>query len=124
MPSRRTSRVNEQIRDEISDLIRNSLSDPRLAEIVSVTEVDVTPDFRSARVYVSTFGDEEAKKSTLVALEAASSFLRRELKPRLNMRAIPMLTFIRDDSLESGMRLSELIKEANTDLQGPERAEA
>ena len=113
MPSRRNSRVNEQIREEISDIIRSQLRDPRLGEIVSVTEVDTTPDFRSARVYISTLGDETQKRQTIEALEAASGFLRRELKPRLNMRAIPMLTFVRDDSLESGQRLTELIKEAS-----------
>ena len=113
MPSRRTSRVNEQIREEISELLRG-LHDPRLAEIVSVTDVEITADLRSARIYVSAFGDETVKKQTLEALEAASSHIRRELKPRLSMRTIPMLTFVRDDSIEEGMRLSQLITEANT----------
>ena len=112
MPSRRTSRVNEQLREEISDLIRNELKDPRLGGLVSITEVEVTPDFRSARVFVSTFGDDTEKIQTVEALEAASGFIRRELKPRLSLRAIPMLTFVRDDSLESGQRLTQLIREA------------
>lgn len=118
MPSRRNSRVNEQIREEISDLIRNELRDPRLGEIISITEVDTTPDFSSARVYVSTLGDETQKRQTIEALEAASGFIRRGLRPRLNMRMIPILAFVRDDTLESGQRLTELIKEA-TPPPGP-----
>lgn len=119
MVSRRTSRVNEQLREEISALLRQ-LRDPRLAEIVSITEVQTTPDYRSARVFVSTLGEELEKAQTIEALEKASGFIRRELKPRLNMRAIPILTFVRDDSLESGQRLTELIKEA---APGPEEKE-
>jgi len=111
MVSRRASRVNQQLREEISALLRQ-LRDPRLAEIVSITEVQTTPDYHSARVFVSTLGEEIEKVQTIEALEKAAGFIRRELKPRLNMRATPMLTFVRDDSLERGQQLSELIKEA------------
>ena len=123
MPSRRSSRVNDQIRQEVSDLIRTSLRDPRVDEFVSITQVDVAQDLRTAKVYVSTLGDEDTRRRTLDGLEAASHFLRRELKPRLNIRSIPMLTFVRDSSIEEGMRLFELIKEANAALPQPDRTE-
>lgn len=112
MSGRRTSRLNDQIRDEVSDLIRRELRDPRLAEIVSITEVETAPDLASARVYVSVMGEEEEKARTLEALESASSFLRRELKRRLFVKSIPVLIFKRDDSIERGARLTALIHEA------------
>lgn len=112
MPTRRTIRINEFIREELSDLIRR-LRDPRMAEVVSITEVAISADMRSARVYVSTFGGEEEKVKTMAALEAAAGFLRRELKPRLTMKTIPTLHFVRDDSIEGGARLLSIINEVN-----------
>ncbi len=112
MPTaRRASRINELIREELSDLIRRQLRDPRIAEVVSITQVAISADLRSAKVYVSTFGEEEAKVKTLKALETAAGFLRRELKPRLAMKTIPTLQFVRDDSIENGARLLSIMNE-------------
>ena len=109
MPTRRTNRVNDLLREELSDLIQRQVKDPRLAVIVSITEVVTSPDFKSAKVYVSTFGDATDKDQTLRGLRSAAAFLRRALKPRLAMKNVPFLTFHQDDSIEEGAHLSTLI---------------
>ena len=111
MPSRRSQRVNELIRGEVSDLIQRELRDPRLAQVVSITRVVTSADFRSAKLFVSTLGDEVEKEQTLGALRASAGFLRRALKPRLSLKTVPFLTFHRDDSIEGGARLLALINE-------------
>lgn len=106
----RTSRIAEEIKRELSDLIRNHIKDPRLPEFVSVTAVKVTKDLRYAKVYVSVLGDEGKKKDTLAALESAAGFIRHEIGQRINLRYTPEFSFKLDDSIEHGMYLSKLIE--------------
>lgn len=103
-------RVNELIREEISDLLRREIKDPRLDCFMSVTEVVTSPDLRHAKVYVSVMGTEEEKRQAEKGLAAASGFLRRGLGERLSLRYIPELCFQRDESIERGSHLLELIK--------------
>ncbi len=109
--SRRIDKVNELMRREISDLLQRHVKDPRLAEFIAVTEVCVSPDMGSARVFVSAIGTEENKQKTLGALATASGFLRKELARNLRLRRIPQLNFVWDDSIERGDRLARLIDE-------------
>lgn len=109
--TRRTERVNDLLREEISELIRHEMKDPRINSLITVTEVDTTPDLRYAKVFVSIMGTEEEKRNTLSRLAAATGFFRRSLAARLNIRRIPDLDFRRDDSIERGSRLLELIKQ-------------
>ncbi len=114
MPSRRQHRVNDLLREELSDLIQRDLRDPRLSGLTSITEVSVTADLRSAKVFVSTLGGEEQQDAAVQGLSAAASHLRRELKVRLRtMKYVPFMTFYRDDSIEEGARLLDLMKEAD-----------
>jgi len=110
--TRRTERINDLLREELSDLLRRQVKDPRLGGLITVTEVEVSPDLRHARVFVSVLGSEEEREDAFRALEVARSFLRRELGKRLSMRRTPDLSFRRDDSLERGARLLALIDEA------------
>ncbi len=107
--TRRTERINDQLREEISDLIRRELKDPRIGGLITITEVDVAPDLSHGKVFVSVMGTEEERRSTLRALDAASHFLQRELRRRLTIRRMPELEFVRDDSLEHGARILNLI---------------
>ena len=107
--TRRTERINDQLREEISDLIRRELKDPPIGGLVSITEVDVSPDLRNAKVFVSVMGTDEEKTSTLRALAAASHFIQRELRRRLTIRRMPELSFIADDSIEHGARILSLL---------------
>jgi ribosome-binding factor A len=111
MGTRRIERVNELIREEISELIRREVKDPRLDSFISVTEVVTSPDLRHARVFVSIMGTEEEKQQVEKGLAAAAGFLRRELGERLTLRYTPELVFQLDDSIERGSRLLQLINE-------------
>jgi ribosome-binding factor A len=110
--SRRTERINDLLQEEISDLLRRGVKDPRIGGLVTITEVDVSPDLRRAKVFVSVMGTDEEKTSTFRALDAAAHFIHRELRKRLTMRRAPEIDFVPDDSLERGARLLALLEEA------------
>ena len=105
----RIERVNSLIRQEVSELLRRQVKDPRLGSFITVTEVSTSPDFKYARVFVSRIASEEKKKETLEGLAAASGFLRKELAKRLELRRIPELNFQWDDSIERGDHILTLI---------------
>ena len=111
MGGHRADQVGAQVRGEIMQIIRRDLKDPRIG-FVSITEVRMSPDLRSARVRVSVLGDEEASAATMKALEDAKPFLRRELGSRTDLRFVPELTFVHDRSAEQAVRISALLREA------------
>ena len=106
---RRIDRVNELLRSEISHLIAREIKDPRVAGLISVTEVIASNDLRSARVYVSVMGRQADQKSALDGIQSAASFLRRELRERVNLRHTPHMTFYLDDSIQEGDRVLKLM---------------
>ncbi len=109
--TRRTERINNLIRQEISDLLRRQVRDPRLGTFISVTKVITSADLRHAKVLVSVLGDEAKRKEVLDGFGAASGFFRRELAHRLILRRIPELSFHADDSIEQGAKILKLINE-------------
>lgn len=111
----RIERLNNLIRQEISELLQRQVKDPRLSHFVAVTEVSITSDLKSARVFVSHMGSDEEKQDTLRVLSAASGFFRNELARRLRMRRIPELSFQWDSSIERGAHLLQLIDEVSAD---------
>jgi len=111
--TRRTERVNDLIRQEISELIRREAKDPRLSSLVTVTEVVTTPDLRQAKVFISVMGSEAEKEDALKGVVAAAGFFRRNLAARLAMRRVPELEFRRDDSIERGSHLLDLIRQVS-----------
>lgn len=114
--SRRTSRVSELLREEISDLVQRDLKDPRLeGAFLSITEVEVSADLRVADVFVSHLGGEEERDDALAGLQSASPYLERELRRRLRMHRTPSLTFRFDPSIERGARLASTIADLARD---------
>ncbi len=111
--SRRTQRLNALFRQELSDLIRSELRDPRLSGIVSLTRVEVSPDLENGTVFVSVLGDDESKTSSLHALSAAAPFLRRHLIDRVRIRRVPNLHFVLDESIEEAARVLDLMKKVS-----------
>lgn len=111
----RIERVNSIIRQEISELLQRQVKDPRLGNLVAVTNVSTSPDLRHAKIFVSRIGSEEEKQETLSVLAAASGFFRNELAKRLRFRHIPELSFQWDDSIERGDYLLQLIDEVSND---------
>ncbi len=108
--ARRITRVGEEIRKEISGLLRE-LRDPRIG-LTSVTEVVMSADLRHGRVYVSVLGDKEDRLRTLEGLNRAASHIRHEIGARLRLRNIPDLNFVYDTSIERGARIEELLEKS------------
>jgi len=109
MSSQRALRVSQSIKRELSDMIRRDLDDERIGGIVSITEVECTSDCRSARVFISIFGDEEVRTKTMEALTNKVGFIRGELCRRLGLRFAPELHLKLDDSLERGSKVTDLL---------------
>jgi len=106
----RSERVAEEIRHEVTLLVAGELKDPRLAVPLIVTEVRLTPDMRTARVFVRLDGDEKERTSALAGLRAASKFVRHELVERLNLRRTPEVLFLLDESEEYGRHINDLLR--------------
>ena len=106
----RSDRVSEQIRRDLADLIQNELKDPRVG-MISLTEVQLTPDYAHAKVYFTTL-DSSHLPEIMIGLRRSSGFLRRELGRRVRIHTLPELHFIHDTSLERGASLSLLIDQA------------
>lgn len=124
MASRRIARLNEQIRADVADLIAREMKDPRLAGLVTVTAVDLSPDLRNARVYISVLGSEEERNRTLAAIRNAAGFLRSQLAVRLTTKHAPELHFVSDTSIERGERIMHLIRQIEREEQSEPEAEA
>ena len=92
---------------------RKNVKDPRIAPMTCVTDVEVAPDLKTAKVYVSVLGDDEKKEETMAGLKSADGFIRHQLAERLNLRNTPELRFILDTSSEYGIKMSKLIDEVN-----------
>ena len=106
----RSDRIGQQIKRELSEIIqRNQIKDDRLSGLISITDVIVTGDLRSVKVYFSVFGEESQKVGTLAALDHARGFLRGELCRRLGIKFAPELTFQLDDSMERAQRVTDLL---------------
>ena len=110
MTTDRMRRVNEAVREVLSTRIAGGLKDPRIG-FVTVTSVDTSPDLRQARVYVSVLGDESAREETLAGLSSAHGVLQHAIAHELRMKRTPTLQFVFDESIDRGMRITELLGE-------------
>jgi ribosome-binding factor A len=110
MSSQRPTRVGDQIREEIADLLAREVHDPGIG-FLTITHVNVTADLQQARVYYTTMGDAQARKQSHRALERVAPFLRRQLGRRLHLRRIPELQFFFDESIERHDRIERILQE-------------
>ncbi|MGN0373641.1 MAG: 30S ribosome-binding factor RbfA [Enterocloster sp.] len=116
----KNTRINMEVQRELSEIIRGGIKDPRIHPMTSVVAVEVTPDLKYCKAYISVLGDEDAAGSTLEGLKSAVGYVRRELARRVNLRNTPELTFILDQSIEYGVNMSHLIDEVTKDLHREE----
>lgn len=116
----KNTRINMEVQSELSQIIRSEIKDPRIHPLTSVVAVEVTPDLKYCKAYISVLGDEEAGKATIEGLRSAASFVRRELAHRVNLRNTPEIKFILDQSIEYGVNMSKLIDEVTKDLHDDE----
>lgn len=111
---KRTDRINELLREELSVLIRDEVRDPRVG-LATITAVESSPELDHARVYITTLGEDEEKQEIVEGLQSAAGFLRGQLGRRLHMRRIPELHFAIDRVLEGAQRIETLLREALPD---------
>lgn len=103
-----------EVQRELANLIRGGIKDPRISPLTTVVAVEVAPDLKTAKAYISVLGDEEARKNTLAGLKSAEGYIRRELARSVNLRNTPEIKFIVDQSIEYGVSMSKLIDDVRS----------
>lgn len=117
----KNTRINMEVQRELSEIIRSEIKDPRVNRaMVTVVSVEVTPDLKYCKAYISVLGDEEMAGEALKGLKSAVGYMRRELAHRINLRNTPEISFILDQSIEYGVHMSRLIDEVTKDLKDDE----
>ncbi|MBQ5919062.1 MAG: 30S ribosome-binding factor RbfA [Lachnospiraceae bacterium] len=102
-------RVNAEVMRELGNIIRGGIKDPRISPLTSVVAVEVTPDLKFCKAYISVLGDEKAKMDTIKGLKSAEGYIRRQLASSINLRNTPQITFVMDQSIEYGVNMSKMI---------------
>ena len=118
MNNKRINRISEEIRKVVSNLLFNGLKDPRINHMATVTSVEVTRDLSFANIYISVLGDDLEKENTILGLESAKGFIRKEIGSRVDLRHVPEPKFHLDESIENAMHMAELIEKINKQDQG------
>ena len=116
----KNTRVNTEVQRELSNIIRGGIKDPRVAPMTSVVAVEVAPDLKTCKAYVSVFGSEEAQADTIKGLQSAEGYIRRQLAHNLNMRNTPEIKFILDQSIAYGVAMSKKIDDVTKDIKDEE----
>ena len=107
----KNTRINGEVQRELANIIRGGIKDPRISPLTSVVAVEVAPDLKTCKAYISVLGDSEAQKATLAGLKSAEGYIRRELAHTVNLRNTPEIRFILDQSIEYGVHMSTIIDE-------------
>ena len=107
----KNTRINGEVLNELSNIIRSEIKDPRINPMTSVVSVEVAPDLKTCKAYISVLGDEQSQKDTITGLKSAEGYIRRELARTVNLRNTPEIKFILDQSIEYGINMSKLIDE-------------
>ena len=116
----KNTRVNGEVQKELSNIIRGGIKDPRVAPMTSVVAVEVAPDLKTCKAYISVLGDEIAQEDTIKGLQSAEGYIRRELARKLNMRNTPEIKFVMDQSIAYGVAMSKMIDDVTKDLKEEE----
>ena len=107
----KNTRINGEVLKELSNIIRSEIKDPRINPMTSVVAVEVAPDLKTCKAYISVLGDEKSQKDTITGLKRAEGYIRRQLARTVNLRNTPEIRFILDQSIEYGINMSKLIDE-------------
>ena len=111
--SMKNTRINGEVQRVLAEVIRAEIKYPRIGPLTSVVSVEVAPDLKTCKAWISVYGDEEAQKATIEGLKSAEGFIRKELARRINLRNTPEIRFIVDQSIAYGVKMSKLIDEVN-----------
>lgn len=107
----KNTRINGEVLKELSNIIRSEIKDPRINPMTSVVAVEVSPDLKTCKAYISVLGDEKSQRDTITGLKSAEGYIRRQLARTVNLRNTPEIRFILDQSIEYGINMSKLIDE-------------
>ena len=107
--SMKNSRINGEVQRVLAEVIRGEIKDPRISPLTSVIAVEVAPDLKTCKAWISVYGDEQAKKDTLAGLKSAEGYIKNQLAKQINLRNTPEIHFIVDESIAYGVRMSKLI---------------
>lgn len=113
----KNTRINGEVLKELSNIIRSEIKDPRINPMTSIVSVEVAPDLKTCKAYISVLGDEDSQKDTIAGLKSAEGYIRRTLAKNLNLRNTPQIQFILDQSIEYGVNMSKLIDEVNKETE-------
>lgn len=116
----KNTRINSEVQRELANIIRGEIKDPRIHPLTSVVTVEVAPDLKTCKAYISVLGDQDSVNSTLEGLNSAMGFIRRELAHSINLRNTPEITFIMDQSIEYGVTMSKKIDDVVKDIEDDE----
>ena len=107
----KNTRINGEVLKELSNIIRSEIKDPRINPMTSVVAVEVAPDLKTCKAYISVLGDEKSQQDTITGLKSAEGYIRVLLAKRINLRNTPEINFVLDQSIEYGVKMSKLIDE-------------
>ena len=113
----KNTRINGEVQRELSNIIRGEIKDPRINPLTSVVAVEVAPDLKTCKAYISVLGDEESQAKTLAGLKSAEGFIRSKLAKTVNLRNTPEIKFVLDQSIEYGIHMSKMIDEVTKDIK-------
>ena len=119
----KNTRINREVQRELSNIIRGEIKDPRINPLTSVVAVEVAPDLKTCKAYISVLGDEESQAKTLAGLKSAEGFIRSKLAKTVNLRNTPEIRFVLDQSIEYGVKMSKMIDEVTKDIKSEDDAE-
>ena len=125
----KNTRINGEVQKELSNIIRGGIKDPRIHPLTSVVAVEVAPDLKTCKAWISVLGDEKAQADTLEGLKSAEGYIRRQLAHTVNLRNTPQIRFILDQSIKYGVHMSKLIDDvveddSNVEKKDDENAES
>ena len=112
----KNTRINGEVQKELSNIIRGEIKDPRINPLTSVVAVEVAPDLKTCKAYISVLGDEKSQQDTIKGLKSAEGYIRTMLAKHINLRNTPQITFILDQSIEYGVKMSKMIDDVTKDI--------
>lgn len=119
----KNTRINQEVQRELSNIIRGEIKDPRIHMMTTVTAVEVAPDLKTCKAYISVLGDQKSKDDTILGLRSAVGYIKRQLAKSINLRNTPQIQFVLDESIEYGVTMSKMIedlKPSQEDVEGDE----
>ena len=116
----KSTRINSEVQKVLAEVIRGEIKDPRISPLTSVVAVEVAPDLKTCKAWISVLGNEQARKDTYAGLRSAEGFIKNQIARKINLRNTPEITFVLDQSIEYGVNMSKKIDEVMSEIPNRE----